>query len=268
MSTPGDRAATPAASVGAHPTVALRTTRLSKQFGAIRAASEVTLAFPQGARHALIGPNGAGKTTLINLLTGALAPSSGDVFLGEERITGLPQHERVKRGMTRTFQINTLFSGLTVLESVVLAICERKGRAGIWHRTVARQRDEIAEALALLQMLRLGAEANTLTRSLPYGKQRLVEIAIALATKPRILLLDEPAAGIPAGESAELFGVIAALPKDVTILFIEHDMELVFRFAERITVLVGGSVLVEGTPAEIAGDLRVREVYLGEAEHG
>jgi branched-chain amino acid transport system ATP-binding protein len=246
---------------------ALRTQGLSKAFGAFRANSDVTLAFPAGARHALIGPNGAGKTTLINLLTGALAPTSGDVFLGDERITGLPQHERVKRGMTRTFQINTLFGGLTVLESVVLAIAERKGRASVWLRTVAKQREEIDEARELLASLRLAGEANTLTRNLPYGKQRLVEIALALATKPRILLLDEPAAGIPAGESAELFGVIAALPRDVTILFIEHDMELVFRFAERITVLVGGRVLTEDVPSAIAADPRVREVYLGEAQH-
>jgi len=247
---------------------ALRTEGLSKQFGAFKANSDVTLAFPHGARHALIGPNGAGKTTLINLLTGALAPTSGDVFLGDERITTLPQHQRVKRGMTRTFQINTLFAGLTVLESVVLAVCERRGSAGIWHRTVESRRDEADEALALLEMLRLGTEAGTLTRNLPYGKQRLVEIALALATKPRILLLDEPAAGIPAGESAELFSVIAGLPRDVTILFIEHDMGLVFRFAERISVLVGGRVLTEGAPAEIAADPRVREVYLGEAQHG
>jgi branched-chain amino acid transport system ATP-binding protein len=249
-------------------TPALATTGLSKRFGAFNANTDITLALPQGARHALIGPNGAGKTTLINLLTGVLAPTSGEVYLGGERITGLAQHQRVKRGVTRTFQINTLFPGLTVLESATLAVCERVGRAGIWHRTVAAQRAEADEAQALLQMLGLGAEANALTRDLPYGKQRLVEIALALATKPRILLLDEPAAGIPAGESAELFSVIAALPKDVTILFIEHDMELVFRFAERITVLVGGQVLTEGTPAEIAADPRVREVYLGEAQHG
>ena len=249
-------------------TAALRTEALSKQFGAFKANSDVTLAFPPGARHALIGPNGAGKTTLINLLTGVLAPTSGEVLLGDERITGLAPHERVKRGMTRTFQINTLFAGLSVLESVVLAICERKGRAGVWYRTVARQREEIDEAQSLLQMLRLSDDADTLTRNLPYGKQRLTEIALALATRPKILLLDEPAAGIPAGESAELFGVIAALPREVTILFIEHDMELVFRFAERITVLVGGKVLTEGTPTEIAADARVKEVYLGEAQHG
>ena len=249
-------------------TPALRTSGLSKDFGSFTAASEVSLAFPHGVRHALIGPNGAGKTTLINLLTGVLAPTAGDVYLGEDRITSLPQHQRVKLGMTRTFQINTLFAGLTVLESVTLAICERKGRAAVWHRTVAAQRDEADEALALLRMLRLAPEANALTRNLPYGKQRLVEIALALATRPRILLLDEPAAGIPASESAELFAVIAALPREVTILFIEHDMELVFRFAERITVLVGGKVLTEGAPSEIAADPRVREVYLGEAQHG
>jgi branched-chain amino acid transport system ATP-binding protein len=249
-------------------TAALHTEGLCKQFGEFKANTDVALTLPAGARHALIGPNGAGKTTLINLLTGVFAPSGGDVFLGGERITDLPQHERVKRGVTRTFQINTLFAGLTVLESVVLAICERKGRAAVWHRTVAKLADEIAEAQALLQMLRLDADADTLTRNLPYGRQRLTEIALALATRPRILLLDEPAAGIPSAESAELFGVIAALPKDVTILFIEHDMGLVFRFAERITVLVGGKVLTEGTPAEIAGDPRVREVYLGEAQHG
>ena len=249
-------------------TPALRTSGLTKLFGAFLANVDISLAFARGARHALIGPNGSGKTTLINLLTGALAPSSGDVFLGDDRITDLPQHQRVKRGMTRTFQINTLFAGLTVLESVTLAVCERNGRAGVWHRTVARERADVDEALALLEMLRLAPEADTLTRSLPYGKQRLVEIALALATRPGILLLDEPAAGIPSAESAELFAAIAALPRDVTVVFIEHDMELVFRFAERITVMVGGRVLTEGAPAEIAVDPRVREVYLGEAQHG
>jgi branched-chain amino acid transport system ATP-binding protein len=249
-------------------TPALSTRSLSKQWGAFKANSDVTLTFAPGARHALIGPNGAGKTTFINLLTGVFPPTSGEVFLGDENITALPQHTRVKRGVTRTFQINTLFPGLTVLESIVLAICERQGQAGVWHRTVSRQTEAVAEGRALLDTLHLGAEAGTLTRNLPYGKQRLVEIALALATRPSILLLDEPAAGIPAGESAELFGVIAALPRDVTIVFIEHDMDLVFRFAERITVLVGGKVLTEGAPVEIAADPRVKEVYLGEGGNG
>jgi branched-chain amino acid transport system ATP-binding protein len=248
-------------------TMALRTEGLSKQWGAFVANSDVSLTFKPGARHALIGPNGAGKTTFINLLTGTFPPSAGRVFFGDEDITALPQHVRVKRGMTRTFQINTLFAGLTVLESVVLAICERKGAQYVWHTTVAQQRQAADEAMDLLATLKLERDANTVTRSLPYGKQRLVEIALALATKPKVLLLDEPAAGIPSAESAELFEVIAQLPRDVTIVFIEHDMGLVFRFAERITVMVGGKVLTEGTPEEIAADKRVKEVYLGEAEH-
>lgn len=248
-------------------TTALRTEGLCKSWGGFAANTDISLHFAPGARHALIGPNGAGKTTFINLLTGALPPTAGRIWLGDRDITGLPQHARVGLGMTRTFQINTLFPGLTVLESVVLAVAERTGAARIWARTVASQAALIDEAMALLALLRLDRDADTETRQLPYGKQRLLEMALALATRPSILLLDEPAAGIPAGESAELFAVIAALPRDITILFIEHDMDLVFRFAERITVLVGGRVLTEGTPAEIAADPRVREVYLGEAAH-
>ncbi|MFC5458198.1 ABC transporter ATP-binding protein [Massilia niabensis] len=246
----------------------LRTEALSKQWGAFKANTDVSLTFEPGARHALIGPNGAGKTTFINLLTGGLPPTSGKVYLGGEDITKLPQHQRVKLGMTRTFQINTLFAGMTVLESVVLAICERRGLHTTWWKTVEKHDDVVEEAMELLATLKLTKEANSITRSMAYGKQRLVEIALALATKPTILLLDEPAAGIPSAESKELFEVIAALPRDVTVLFIEHDMGLVFRFADRITVLVGGKVLTEGTPAEIAADPRVKEVYLGEVEHG
>ncbi|HEX7810944.1 MAG TPA: ABC transporter ATP-binding protein [Burkholderiales bacterium] len=249
-------------------TAALRAVGLTKQWGGFKANDGIDLTLLAGARHALIGPNGAGKTTLINLLTGVYAPTAGEMFLGEENVTRLPQHQRVKRGVTRTFQISTLFPGLTLLESMVLAICERTGSAGNWLGTVAQRQEEIAEAEALLALLRLDRDCDTVTRNLPYGKQRLLEIALALATKPKILLLDEPAAGIPSAESAELFAVLAALPADVSILLIEHDMDLVFRFAERITVLVGGRVLTEGTPAEIAADARVKEVYLGEAAHG
>ncbi|AJW46356.1 ABC transporter ATP-binding protein [Ralstonia mannitolilytica] len=245
----------------------LSTRGLSKRWGAFQANADISLTFAPGARHALIGPNGAGKTTFINLLTGTLAPTAGQVLLDNEDITRLPAHRRVKRGLTRTFQINTLFPGLTVLESVMLAIFERSGASWHGYRTVASHKEARDEAMALLCRLQLGADALSPTQALPYGKQRLVEIALALATQPRILLLDEPAAGIPAGESAELFEVIASLPRDITILFIEHDMNLVFRFAERITVLVGGRVLTEGTPQEIAADSRVREVYLGEAGH-
>jgi branched-chain amino acid transport system ATP-binding protein len=247
--------------------ITLRTEGLSKRWGGFIANSDVTLTFEPGARHALIGPNGAGKTTFINLLTGGFMPSSGKVYLGGEDITNLPQHERVHRGMTRTFQLNTLFAGMTVLESVALAISERRGLQSVWYKTVANHPEVIDEAMELLATLKLTDQANSITRSMAYGKQRLVEIALALATKPRILLLDEPAAGIPSAESKELFEVLAQLPRDVTVLFIEHDMGLVFRFADRITVMVGGKVLTEGTPEEIAADPRVKEVYLGEAEH-
>ncbi len=245
----------------------LRARALSKRFSGFVANDGVDLRLPRGARHALIGPNGAGKTTLINLLTGGLAPTAGDVFLGEERVTGLSQHERVKRGLTRTFQINTLFPGLTVLESVVLAICERQGLTRVWHQTVARQHEAIAEARELLRELELSSEADAVTGRLAYGKQRLVEIALALATRPSVLLLDEPAAGIPSEASRELFGVLERLPPDVSVLLIEHDMDIVFRFAEHITVLANGKVLAAGPPEAIAADPRVREVYLGEAEH-
>jgi len=248
-------------------TLALRTEGLSKHWGAFHANSDVSLVLEGGARHALIGPNGAGKTTFINLLTGVLTPNAGEIYLGETRITHLSPDARVKRGMTRTFQINTLFPGLTVLESVVLAVCERRAIAGRWWTALSRLTEEIEEAYRLLDSLRLADDASTLTRELPYGRQRLLEIALALATQPRLLLLDEPAAGIPAAESRELFAVIAELPRDVTVLFIEHDMDLVFRFAERITVLVGGRILTEGSPDQIAVDARVREVYLGEHQH-
>ncbi|MFT4174404.1 MAG: ABC transporter ATP-binding protein [Rhodocyclaceae bacterium] len=246
---------------------ALRTEGLCRQFGTFKANSDISLVLPAGARHALIGPNGAGKTTFINMLTGVLPPSAGQVYLDEARITSLPQHARVKRGLTRTFQINTLFWGLTVLESVLLAVCERKGVATAWWRPLSQRAAEIEEASALLRQLHLERDAHRITRSLPYGRQRLVEIALALATRPKVLLLDEPAAGIPAGESREIFEVLSGLPAEVSILFIEHDMDIVFRFAQRITVLVGGKVLTDGTPAEIAADERVKEVYLGEADY-
>ena len=249
-------------------TAALQTRSLTKRFGGLVVNSGIDFSLPHGARVALIGPNGAGKTTFIDLLTGVLAPTSGDVFLGEERVTSWPPYQRVRAGIARTFQINTLFPGLSVLESVMLAMGERSGMTGVWRTTVARQRGVIQEARELLDRLLLSADADTVTRHLPYGKQRLVEIALALATRPKILLLDEPAAGIPTNASAEIFGVIGRLPREVSILLIEHDMDLVFRFAERITVLAGGSVLAEGSPVAVAADPRVREVYLGEATDG
>jgi len=245
------------------PLPALRTENLSRSFGDLLAVDGVSLELAAGARHALIGPNGAGKTTLINLLTGVLEPSAGEVHLGAERITALRAHERVKRGLSRTFQVTNLFPGLTVLESVLLAIHERNGAGGEWRRDHGVRHGDIEEARALLAQLHLERDADATTARLPYGRQRVIEIALALATRPRILLLDEPAAGIPAAESAEMLGIVDALPREVTVLFIEHDMGLVFRFAERITVLVGGRILMEGSPEEVARDERVKAVYLG-----
>jgi branched-chain amino acid transport system ATP-binding protein len=228
-------------------------------------AQDIELDLPQGVRYALIGPNGAGKTTLINLITGMLQPDAGEIRLGGEDITPLKPDARVKRGLARTFQINTLFAELSALESVTLAVLERDGQAHNWWRNLARFSAPIDQAHAILKSLHLEAHAHRRTRELAYGQQRLLEIALALATRPRVLLRDEPAAGVPRDESAELFSAIASLSADLTVLFIEHDMDVVFRFASRILVMVGGRILVHGTPGEIARDEQVREVYLGRA---
>jgi ABC-type branched-subunit amino acid transport system ATPase component len=201
-------------------------------------------------------------------MTGMLPPDGGHIFLGDEEITTLSPEARVKRGLVRTFQINTLFPHLNALEAVALAVCERRGEAGVFWRRLPAFRDAVEEAHAILGALRLGASWRQPTRELAYGQQRLLEIALALATRPRVLLLDEPAAGVPRDESAELFDVIAGLSRDITVLFIEHDMDVVFRFARRIIVMVGGRILVEGSPDEIAADPRVREVYLGGGRRG
>jgi branched-chain amino acid transport system ATP-binding protein len=252
-------------------TAILETRALCKSFGALAVTQNVNLALEAGARHALIGPNGAGKTTLINQLTGVLRPSSGEVLIDGEDVTKLAVEKRVARGLSRTFQINTLFAHLTPLEAVATAIFERErsGAAffGRCFRGVSHSRQQLDEAQTLLDSLGLGRDSSTPTHELAYGRQRILEIALALAAKPRVLLLDEPAAGIPEGESDELFAVLDRLPADVAILLIEHDMSLVFRFAKRITVLVGGAELVTGTPDAIAADPRVREVYLGQGKH-
>jgi branched-chain amino acid transport system ATP-binding protein len=244
-------------------TIALQTKRLVKKFGGFVATNDVTLDVAAGARHALIGPNGAGKTTLINLLTGFLAPTSGAVILGGEEVTQVSQHRRVKRGLARTFQINRLFADMTVLESVTMAVCERQGLGARWWKPVGAHGEAVDAAAALLTQLRLLDVAHEQTKGLAYGKQRLIEIALALAAEPSVLLLDEPAAGVPTIESRELFETLLQLPRSVTIVLIEHDMDLVFRFADKISVLVSGAVLTEGTPAAIADDPRVKEVYLG-----
>ncbi|HEX7054512.1 MAG TPA: ABC transporter ATP-binding protein [Burkholderiales bacterium] len=246
----------------------LETRQLCKSFGALTVAERIDFALEPGARHALIGPNGAGKTTFVNMLTGALAPTSGRIFLGGEEITRASQAARVRRGLGRTFQVTTLFRSLSVLDNVALGIAEREGIARRMWRPASRFTEVKDEAMALLGTLGIAADAATRVQDLPYGRQRLVEIAIALGLRPRVLLLDEPAAGVPSQDSGRILEVLGALPPDIAILVIEHDMDLVFRFARRITVLVQGQVLVEGTPQEIAADPRVRSVYLGEAAHG
>ncbi len=242
----------------------LQTHDLCKSFGALAVAEKINFRLQAGDRHALIGPNGAGKTTFVNLLTGLLPPTSGRVTLGGEDVTLLAQSARVKRGLGRTFQINTLFREMSVLDNVALGIAERLGLAGKLWRPAGEHRVVRDEAMALLGSLAIGDEASRRVIDLPYGKQRLVEIAIALGLKPKVLLLDEPAAGVPSVESERILQALDSLPKDIAILIIEHDMDVVFRFAQRITVLVQGEVLCEGTPEEIANDPRVQSVYLGE----
>ncbi|MBT9486986.1 MAG: ABC transporter ATP-binding protein [Rubrivivax sp.] len=236
---------------------------LDKHFGGLHVTRGVTLQLHAGERLALIGPNGAGKTTLVNLISGVLAPSSGRIALHEQDITALPQAARVRAGLARTFQITTLAPQLPVQRQVELALFEREGLTGRWWRPVHAYPALTQEALALLATLGLAAHAALPTERLAYGEQRLLEIALALALKPRVLLLDEPMAGVPQGEGARLLAALDALPPDLAVLIIEHDMDLVFRFAQRIVVLADGAVLADGRPDEIRRDSRVRAAYLG-----
>jgi ABC-type branched-subunit amino acid transport system ATPase component len=246
---------------------ALEASGLCKSFGALAVAQAIDFTLARGARHALIGPNGAGKTTFVNLITGRLAPSAGAIRLDGEDVTALDQAARVKRGLARTFQINQLFRSLSVIENIALAIAERDDVARRMFAGASARRACLEEAFALATRLGLGDDALSPVRTLAYGKQRLVEIAIALGLEPKVLLLDEPAAGVPAIESRIILDAIAALPADIAVLIIEHDMDLVFRFAHEITVLVQGTILMRGGPEEVQRDQRVREVYLGE-RHG
>jgi branched-chain amino acid transport system ATP-binding protein len=243
---------------------ALETCALVKSFGALTVANAVDFRLERGARHALIGPNGAGKTSFVNLVTGALRPSAGRILLDGADVTALPQAARVKRGLVRTFQITALFRGLSVLENVTLAVCERHGVGGDLRRPAGHHRAAVEEAFALVESMGLAAEALRPVAALAYGQQRLTEIAVALGLAPKALLLDEPAAGVPSGETGRIIEALEILPADIAVLIIEHDMDLVFRLARHITVLVQGSVLAEGPPAAIAADPRVRQVYLGE----
>jgi branched-chain amino acid transport system ATP-binding protein len=243
--------------------LALETRGLGVAYGHFTAVADVDLAIARGARHALIGPNGAGKTTLVRALTGAVSPTCGKVMVGGVDFTRLSERRRVRLGLARTNQINRLFRSLTAIENVALAIFEREDKTRSFWRVAAKDRAVMDEAREHLAFVNLLALAERPVHLLPYGSQRTLEIAIALATRPRVLILDEPAAGVPAAESEAIFKRIEALPGDLTVVFVEHDMNLVFRFAQRITVLVGGKVLTEGTPAQISADERVHAVYLG-----
>jgi len=253
--------------MSATPTIALETHGLVKRFGGIVATDHVSLQVAHGARHALIGPNGAGKTTLINLMTGVLPATEGRIVLQGEDITPLAPHDRVGRGLVRTFQINQLFSSFSPLETLTMVVSQHRGLGRRWWQPLGQRADVVERAEQLLEQFHLTDVCEQRTEHLAYGKRRLLEMAIALACEPRVLLLDEPVAGVPAGERDEVLHTVAQLPADVSVVLIEHDMDLVFGFADRITVLVNGAVLTEGTPHEIAHDARVKEVYLGHG-HG
>ena len=244
-------------------TVALAASGLLKHFGGIIATNHVSLQLEAGARHALIGPNGAGKTTLINLLTGVLEPGAGSIVLNGRDITRMAPEARVALGLVRTFQISQLFDPMTPWQTLTLAATQAAGQGGRAWRAAGCDAAVQRRCEDLLEQFRLTEVMHQTTRELPYGKRRLLDIAVALACNPKVLLLDEPAAGVPAGEREELLQTVRDLPADVSVLLIEHDMDLVFSYATRVTVLVNGAVLTEGAPQQIADDPRVKAVYLG-----
>jgi len=244
-------------------TAALELDALVMRFGGLVVTNGVSLSLEPGARHALIGPNGAGKTTLVNLVTGRLRPRSGTVRLAGQDVTALPQHRRTRLGLVRNFQVTNLFPSFSAFENVSLAVAERDGH-GLSMRSRRGFASHVAdEAEAVAWRMGLGAIGTTPVSDLAYGQQRLVELAVALALRPRVLLLDEPAAGLPSADHAMILGALDNLPADVAVLLIEHDMPLVFRFACAITVLAEGAVIARGAPDAIGADPRVRAAYLG-----
>ena len=244
----------------------LETKALSRNFGALKAVQDIDFKLEAGARHALIGPNGAGKTTFINLLTGVLPPSQGRVLLAGRDITGKGQAERVKLGVARTFQINRLFRGLSVLENISIAVAERKGAAWSMLYPIGRRGDVIAESIELLETLKLADIAGHRVSELPYGRQRLVELAITLALKPDVLLLDEPAAGVaPALLDTIADRILQLNARGVGFLVIEHNMGFVARLCRRVMVMAAGRLLRDGTPDEVLADAGVVDAFLGNA---
>lgn len=245
--------------------LALETVDLCKTFGALKVVDHVNLCLPQGARHALVGPNGAGKTTLIQLLSGVMRPDGGRILLAGINISGSSQQHRVKQGLVRTFQVTNLFRGLTVLENVFLAVSEQEGSSHQMIVAAGKRRNVIERAEAIIEQLGLSPDRHRRISEIAYGQQRLVEIAVALSLDPKVLLLDEPAAGIPSKEVSLLLDAVERLPADIAILMIEHDMHVVRRFATEVGVLVSGKILMSGPPEQVMSSEEVRTVYLGQA---
>ena len=236
---------------------------VSKAFGGLLAVNNVSLAVEPGQRHAIIGPNGAGKSTLFNVITGEVAPTSGHVSFNGQDISRLAVYERANLGLGHTFQRNNLFMGLTVFENVRLASQHRHRINGHWFKTVESFSQVEAEAEAILAQVGLLPQKKRVVNELAYGQQRALEIALALATAPKVLLLDEPTAGMSPGETAEMVQLIGELPRSLTMMIVEHDMDVIFSLADRITVLHYGQIISSGTPDEVRRDARVQEIYLG-----
>lgn len=243
---------------------ALGVNSLSKVFGGLRAVADVSLDIAAGERRVIIGPNGAGKTTLFHCITGTLAPSSGSIALFGKSITTLPEHARTGLGIGRTFQISNVFTDLTLIDNLRLAAIGTSERKWTMHRLIDRYPDLRERALESLQRVGLDGKADVSVKQISYGERRQLELALALISNPRVLFLDEPCAGLSPSERRRLFDLISALPRSLTILMIEHDMDIALGLADRVTVLHHGAIIVEGSPDEIRVHPEVREVYFGQ----
>jgi branched-chain amino acid transport system ATP-binding protein len=239
-----------------------------RSFGSVTVTDGVDFVLHPGERCAVIGPNGAGKTTFINLLTGRLRPSAGQVLLDGADVSHCGEARRARRGLARTFQITALFPALTVAENVFLAVAEAEGMAARLLRPALGHHRLLARVGQVLDQVGLADDADTQVQQLAYGRQRLLEVGLALAQDPRILILDEPTAGVPLAEVDRILALIEALPPEIAVLLVDHDMDLVFRFARRIVVMAEGRIIADGAPAAIAADAEVRRIYLGEGARG
>ena len=242
----------------------LRVEQLEKRFGGIVATDGVTLEIVHGEIHALIGPNGAGKTTLIAQLSGSLAPDAGRIVFGGTDITATPQHGRVKAGLARSYQITSIFGRFSVQDNLALAVQARSGSSFAFWRPVRDETGLVDEARSIAAQVGLEDRLTTLAGSLAHAEQRSLEVGLALATNPKLLLLDEPMAGMGPDESQRMIALIGRLREKVSVLLVEHDMDAVFRLADRISVLVSGSIIATGTPAEIRSNAEVKRAYLGD----